>query len=73
MKYLFLDESGEHNLTKIDMQYPVFVLGGIVVDSEYLGKLDKKKLISLNLICLGTKTLSCIQLIFQEIKMVLKS
>jgi len=28
MKYLFLDESGDHSLTRIDSQYPVFVLGG---------------------------------------------
>ncbi len=42
MKYLFLDESGDHNLTKIDMQYPVFVLGGIVVDGTYLEQLDKE-------------------------------
>lgn len=35
MKVLFLDESGDHSLTKIDQQYPVFVLGGIIVDRDY--------------------------------------
>jgi Trm5-related predicted tRNA methylase len=35
MKLLFLDESGDHSLDKIDPQYPVFVLGGIIVDEEY--------------------------------------
>ncbi len=35
MKLLFLDESGDHNLTVIDPQYPVFVLGGLIVDKEY--------------------------------------
>jgi hypothetical protein len=35
LKILFLDESGDHSLEKIDPQYPVFVLGGIIVDEEY--------------------------------------
>lgn len=35
MKILFLDESGDHNLSIIDPQYPVFVLGGIIVDEDY--------------------------------------
>lgn len=35
MKIMFLDESGDHSLTVIDPQYPVFVLGGIIVDAEY--------------------------------------
>ncbi len=35
MKILFLDESGDHNLSIIDPQYPLFVLGGVIVDKEY--------------------------------------
>lgn len=35
MKVLFLDESGDHNLSVIDPQYPLFVLGGIIVDQQY--------------------------------------
>lgn len=35
MKVLFLDESGDHSLDKIDPQYPVFVLGGCIVDLDY--------------------------------------
>lgn len=35
MKVLFLDESGDHNLSLIDPQYPVFVLGGAIVEKEY--------------------------------------
>ncbi len=35
MKILFLDESGDHNLTVIDPNYPVFVLGGVIVDKDY--------------------------------------
>lgn len=35
MKILFLDESGDHNLAIIDPQYPLFVLGGVMVDKAY--------------------------------------
>ena len=35
MKVLFLDESGDHNLSVIDPQYPMFVLGGVIVEKEY--------------------------------------
>ena len=35
MKVLFLDESGDHNLGVIDPQYPIFVLGGVIMDMEY--------------------------------------
>lgn len=35
MKVMFLDESGDHNLEKIDKQYPVFVLAGVVFDFKY--------------------------------------
>ena len=35
MKVLYLDESGDHNLTVVDPQFPVFVLGGVIVDQDY--------------------------------------
>ena len=35
MKVLFLDESGDHNLSRIDPQYPIFVLGGVIMDLDY--------------------------------------
>ncbi len=35
MKVLFLDESGDHNLSVIDPQYPMFVLGGVIMDMDY--------------------------------------
>lgn len=35
MKVLFLDESGDHNLSIIDPQYPVFVLGGVIMEQRY--------------------------------------
>lgn len=42
-KVLFLDESGDHSLDKIDPQYPVFVLGGIIVDLIYAkGEMDQR-------------------------------
>lgn len=40
---MFLDESGDHNLRLIDRQYPLFILGGIIVDKEYAeGELTRK-------------------------------
>ena len=35
MKVLFLDESGDHNLAVIDRSYPLFVLGGVIIDQRY--------------------------------------
>jgi Protein of unknown function (DUF3800) len=32
---LFLDESGDHSLSKIDPQYPAFVLCGIIIEEKY--------------------------------------
>ena len=36
MKTLFLDESGSHNLAVIDPQYPLFLLGGVIFEQDYL-------------------------------------
>ena len=38
MHLLFLDESGDHNLTAINPDYPVFVLGGVLVDGDYANR-----------------------------------
>lgn len=35
MKVLFLDESGDHNLSVIDSSYPLFVLGGVIMEKDY--------------------------------------
>jgi Protein of unknown function (DUF3800) len=35
VKILCLDESGDHSLSVIDPQYPVFVLGGVIFDADY--------------------------------------
>jgi hypothetical protein len=32
MKRLYLDESGSHNLARHDPDYPVFVLGGVIIE-----------------------------------------
>ena len=36
MKVMYLDESGDHKLKKINPNYPVFVLGGVIVDRAYV-------------------------------------
>lgn len=42
-KIMFLDESGDHSLSVIDPQYPLFVLGGIIVDQSYAtGELEQR-------------------------------
>ena len=42
-KILFLDESGDHNLTAIDPQHPIFTLGGIIADKDYaMGEMTDK-------------------------------
>lgn len=35
MKTLYIDETGDHSLSKIDRSYPIFVLVGILADSSY--------------------------------------
>lgn len=35
MRGLFIDESGEHSFEHIDDNYPVFVLAGIIIDTDY--------------------------------------
>lgn len=44
MKIMFLDESGDHNLEKIDSQYPIFVLAGAVFEMDYYLKKVKKEI-----------------------------
>lgn len=39
MKIMFLDESGDHSLCKIDESYPVFVLAGCIFDEDYYQKI----------------------------------
>jgi hypothetical protein len=44
MKVLYLDESGDHSLTRIDPQYPVFVLGGVIIDRTYAQRVVDREL-----------------------------
>ena len=32
---LYIDESGDHSLSVIDPQYPLFVLGGVIIEKTY--------------------------------------
>lgn len=43
MLVLFLDESGDHSLDKIDRQYPMFVLAGCVLKESYHNRIAQKK------------------------------
>ena len=43
MLVMFLDESGDHSLDKVDPQYPVFVLAGVILEEEYArGTLEQR-------------------------------
>lgn len=35
VKVLFIDETGDHSLSKIDKSYPIFVLSGVIIDEDY--------------------------------------
>lgn len=34
MKVLYIDETGDHSLSKIDKSYPIFVLSGVIIDES---------------------------------------
>lgn len=36
--FLFIDESGDHNLTKVDPTYPIFSLGGLCISEDEYSK-----------------------------------
>lgn len=40
--YLFLDESGDHGLTRIDSQFPIFVLCGVLISQTDYEELKTK-------------------------------
>lgn len=42
-KIMFLDESGDHSLDKIDKSYPMFVLSGCIFDLDYYSKIVEPK------------------------------
>jgi len=43
-KIMFLDESGDHSLDKIDNSYPMFVLAGCIFDLDYYSKVAEPKI-----------------------------
>src|SRR3989344_3424583 len=43
-KVMFLDESGDHSLDKIDNSYPMFVLAGCIFDFDYYSKVVEPKI-----------------------------
>ena len=51
MQTLNIDESGDHNLIKIDPYYPIFVLGGVLVDRDYHDRVIKPELDQLKIDC----------------------
>lgn len=54
MLLMFLDESGDHSLDKIDPQYPLFVLAGVILDEEYAKTTLEEKLRVFKLDLFGT-------------------
>ena len=38
--YLFLDETGDHGLTYIDRNFPLFLLCGLIIEEEALARLE---------------------------------
>ncbi len=39
--YLFLDESGDHGLRRVDPSFPVFVLSGIICSDDSYKTINK--------------------------------
>lgn len=51
MQTLYIDESGDHNLIKVDPYYPIFVLGGVLVDQNYHDRVISPELERLKVDC----------------------
>ena len=43
-KIMFLDESGDHSLDKVDKSYPMFVLAGCIFDLNYYSNIVEPKI-----------------------------
>lgn len=58
MKILFLDESGDDNMSDIDkMEYPMFVLGGVIMSKDYIDDTLTDELDSFKEDFFGTKNI----------------
>lgn len=49
MYIMFLDESGDHNLEKIDKSYPIFCLAGCIVEFDYYNQIFEKEVDALKI------------------------
>lgn len=58
MKVMYLDESGNHSLSIADPDYPIFVLGGVIVDSDYAEGVIEPRLRSFKLDCFGSEEIN---------------
>lgn len=54
MLRMYLDESGNHDLMASEPQYPVFVLGGVIIDAEYADSVLSEKLSEFKIDVFGT-------------------
>lgn len=63
---LFLDESGDHSLGKIDPQYPVFVLCGVIMEEQYHHSNATDALSEFKLDLLAVPTFCCTLRILRE-------
>jgi len=57
MKALYIDETGDHSLSKIDKSYPIFALSGVIVDEEYHSHELTEQLNALKIRHFGTKNI----------------
>jgi len=55
MKYLYIDESGDHDLLNIDNNYPIFVLAGTIMDENSHTNILSPKLNDFKVDLLGNK------------------
>lgn len=57
MKLMFMDESGDHNLSVIDPQYPLFVLGGVIMEADYVRDVVTPRMLAFKRELFGTERL----------------
>lgn len=55
MYYFFIDESGDHNLLKINKDFPLFILAGCIFKSEYYNSICVKEIHDFKLKIFGNK------------------
>lgn len=58
MKTLYLDESGDHNLVVIGPQYPLFVLGGVIMEDVYVAEVVQPRMNAFKEKLFGTRNVA---------------